>query len=250
MGNEIPFNKIARYYDLLYKDKNYDEEVNYIDNILKRYLKSEKKILELGCGTGKHALLLKKKGYEVQGVDRSQEMINIAHNKGFINSFVSDIDSFQLSSKFNAIIALFHVVSYLNENDKIDKVLSNTKNHLKKNGLFLFDVWFTPGVIRQKPETRVKKISDHEIEITRIAKPFENHEKNLVKVNYDYFVKNINDEKIIHDTEIHLMRHFSLPELERIAENNGFRLISYEPWMDKNQISDKTWAITVIFEAK
>ena len=63
MGDAIPFNKIARYYDLIYKDKNYDDEVNYIDNLLEKYLKSEKKILELGCGTGKHALLFKKKGY-------------------------------------------------------------------------------------------------------------------------------------------------------------------------------------------
>ena len=65
------FDEYAEYYDLLYKDKDYVAEANYIDGILQKYATGCQKILELGCGTGKHAELLSHKGYEITGIDMS-----------------------------------------------------------------------------------------------------------------------------------------------------------------------------------
>ncbi|OXS77038.1 hypothetical protein B1B04_01145 [Lysinibacillus sp. KCTC 33748] len=72
------FNQYAEYYDLLYKDKDYIQEANYIDSLLQKYSSNTKSILELGCGTGKHAIILGKKGYKVHGVDLSEGMIREA----------------------------------------------------------------------------------------------------------------------------------------------------------------------------
>ena len=71
------FGNYAHYYDLLYQDKNYVGETQFIHKLIQTHAPNAKNILELGCGTANHALLLAKEGYQVHGVDMSQEMINI-----------------------------------------------------------------------------------------------------------------------------------------------------------------------------
>ncbi|MGZ7180607.1 MAG: class I SAM-dependent DNA methyltransferase, partial [Halobacteriota archaeon] len=76
------FDRYAQYYDLFYRDKNYTDEVDYVDALIEKYaLGKPATILDLGCGTGGHAVLLAKKGYDVTGVDRSDAMLAIAGEK-------------------------------------------------------------------------------------------------------------------------------------------------------------------------
>ena len=66
------FDRYAQYYDLFYREKDYRGEVDYVDALIKRYATNDARtILDLGCGTGGHAVLLAQKGYHVTGVDRS-----------------------------------------------------------------------------------------------------------------------------------------------------------------------------------
>ena len=69
------FQKYASFYDLLYSDKQYEKECDFITKILNEIAPKAKKILELGCGTGKHARLLAKRGFQIYGVEKSQDMI-------------------------------------------------------------------------------------------------------------------------------------------------------------------------------
>jgi len=69
------FSKYAKYYDLLYKNKSYKKESNYIEKILNRYAGKKLRILELGCGSGGHAFELKKKGHNLTALDTSKKMI-------------------------------------------------------------------------------------------------------------------------------------------------------------------------------
>ena len=71
----------SKYYDLLYEDKNYSGEVEYIDFLIKKNCQNAKTLLDMGCGTGKHAELLCEKGYKVHGIDLSQDMLKIANKR-------------------------------------------------------------------------------------------------------------------------------------------------------------------------
>ena len=71
----MPFDAYSRYYDLLYRDKDYAAEVDYIDRLLQRHGVSGKDLLEFGSGTGKHGRLLAERGYRVTGIERSAEMV-------------------------------------------------------------------------------------------------------------------------------------------------------------------------------
>ncbi|MCX8085039.1 MAG: class I SAM-dependent methyltransferase, partial [Calditerrivibrio sp.] len=123
----------AKYYDLLYKDKDYEAEVEYVDSLIKRYNPTAKNILDLGCGTGRHAELLCRKGYHVHGVDASEDMIKIAKERqcqgsGSLKFTHSKIQNLNLSEKFDVIVALFHVLSYQTTNEDVltfFKVASN-----------------------------------------------------------------------------------------------------------------------------
>ena len=80
-----------------------------------------------------------------------------------------DFKTFNLNSKFDTAISLFHVVSYLTTNVEIELSFKNVFNHLNTKGLFIFDFWYAPAVLTEKPSVRVKTFSNEKYKITRIA---------------------------------------------------------------------------------
>ena len=75
------FGAYSRYYNLLYQDKDYAGEAEYVRSLISRHFPQARAVLDLGCGTGRHDLLLAQMGYEVTGVDQSEEMLAIAKGK-------------------------------------------------------------------------------------------------------------------------------------------------------------------------
>jgi predicted TPR repeat methyltransferase len=137
---KLVFNKYSEYYDLIYEDKNYKKEVKYIDELIQKLHPGAKTILDIGCGTGIHANLLASLGYKVLGVDFSEQMIQIANSKKLIEykenhdllEFkTGDIRKIDLHDKFDVVVSLFHVISYLNSNQDLNDGLNTIYKHLK-----------------------------------------------------------------------------------------------------------------------
>ena len=133
------FDSIGIYYDLIYKEKNYLSETNFIINSLKQFGINEKLVLEFGSGTGKHAAKLVENGFKVDGIEKSSTLISLIEPKKNFNCFKGDIRNIKLNKKYDAVLSLFHVISYLTSNEDLDKVFENASFHLKPNGVFLFD---------------------------------------------------------------------------------------------------------------
>lgn len=249
MISQEVFNKqYSKYYSLFYAEKNYSSEVDYVDKVIKRTLPKASRILEYGSGTGGHGLLLKELGYDISGIEQSSEMAKIALERGF-DCRVGNMIDYSIDSKFEVIIALFHVISYVNSNEQLLKLFSNTRLHLQPKGLFVFDVWFTPAVIYQMPEVRVKKVEDEEIAITRVAEPYLDHLSNVVDVNYHIFAKNKLDGTHGEFKEKHSMRHFGVPEIDLLATRTGFTLIKAEEFGTGKEPSIHTWGVSFILQA-
>jgi len=244
------FNAYSAYYDLLYRDKDYKAEVDYIDALLRSYNVSGKGLLEFGSGTGKHGKLLAELGYDVTGIERSTEMVEQAKSSSGFSCQQGDICSVQLGRTFDAVLSLFHVVSYLTTNHSVQSVFSRASEHLKPGGLFLFDIWYSPAVLTMKPEVRVKRISDDSVEITRIAEPQMHPNTNCVDVNYNVFVRDLKSGDVEIITETHPMRHFSLPELDLLAQISGFERLGAEEFMTGNNPSEKTWGVCLVLKKK
>lgn len=249
------FKNYAEYYDLLYRDKDYVAEVAYVDECIQRYHPGAESLLELGCGTGIHAEHLAKRNYFVHGVDKSAEMLKNADSRwSNLDSKVSkrlsnaqgDFQSLQLNRKFEAIVALFHVVSYLSLNDDLEAAFSSAAHHLDKGGVFLFDCWYGPAVLTDLPVVRVKELEGDTISALRVAVPTMHPNENLVDVHYKINIKENKSECSKTIEEHHHMRYFFLPELEYLLSKTGFELLLCEEWLTGKKPGFDTWSIFVV----
>jgi SAM-dependent methyltransferase len=246
--SDAVFNAYSRYYDLLYRDKNYVAEAKYIADLLERFGVSGKRLLEFGSGTGKHGRLLAARGYKVTGIERSAEMVAQAEAAPGFLCQQGDICNVQLGQTFDAVLSLFHVVSYQTTNDAVQAVFARAAEHLEAGGLFVFDVWYSLAVYAQKPAVRVKRMADKAIEITRIAEPTLHPNENRVDVNYTIFAHDLASGAVETMTETHPMRHFSFPELDLLAQMNGFAVVGTEEFMTFKKPSEDTWGVCFILK--
>lgn len=250
VSNPIVFDAYSTYYDLLYRDKDYEREATYIANILHRYGVSATELLEFGSGTGRHGRLLAERGFRITGVERSATMVAKAQQT---NGFVcqqGDITTVHLGRTFDAVLSLFHVISYQTTNEEVQSVFARASEHLKTGGLFVFDIWYSPAVGAMRPETRIKRIANESVEIVRIAEPVIIPNSNRVDVCYQIFVKNPNTGSIEELQERHSMRHFSLPELTLFGQLNGMQLIGAEEFLTGSPPGESTWGVCVIFRKR
>ncbi len=167
-----------------------------------------------------------------------------------VECHVGDISIFSLKSKFDAVISLFHVISYITDSDKILESFKNINNHLHQGGIFLFDFWYSPAVYNMQPEVRIKRIENEELRITRIAEPQIHYNSNIVDVNFEVIIEKKDARKVNYINEKHPMRHFSLPEFEILATSTGFEIVEIEEWMTGDEPSENTWGVCLILRKK
>lgn len=250
---ESTFKKYSKFYDLLYKDKNYQQEVDYVDGLMKSNANDIKSILDLGCGTGIHAEMLYDKGYDICGVDLSQEMLdeavkNAKKNAKNIEYICSNITELNINKKYDVVTSLFHVISYLNSNEELLKAFKNIKNHLNDGGLFIFDFWYGPGVLTDKPATRIKRVEDEDVKCVRLTESTLYSNLNCVDVNFELFIsdKKTNETDITKET--HRMRYFFDTELELICDIVGFRIKQKFQWLTFDEPNFDSWYAVWVLE--
>jgi SAM-dependent methyltransferase len=249
------FGNYARYYNLLYQDKDYAAEAKFIHQLLKTHAPTTQSILELGCGTGKHAALLAELGYEVYGVDLSAQMLEQAEKRlPTLNPEVAsklefsqgDVRTVRVDRQFDAVISLFHVFSYQTTNQDLQAAFATAKAHLKPGGVLIFDCWYGPAVLSDRPTVRVKRLEDEEIIVTRIAEPVIYPNDNLVDVNYQVFIKNKATGTVEEVQELHKMRYLFKPEIDALFSQNKFECLTLGEWMTGNTPGFNTWGVYCI----
>lgn len=203
------FDSYSMYYNLLYKDKNYESEADYIAALLG----DVKTVFEMGCGTGKHAKLLTNKGYEMFGIDLSASMLEHAKALG-IDCEQGDVRTFRAGRMFDAVISLFHVASYQTNDEDINNYFKTAAAHLNNGGKFIFDVWHKPAVLAQIPEKRVKTLENGDVKVVRYCVPNHIKEKDMVEVNYTIEVTDKHSGRTESIKECHPMRYFSYEDMD------------------------------------
>jgi SAM-dependent methyltransferase len=246
------FNQYARYYDLIYSDKNYAAEADYIAGTIRRFAPETARILEFGSGTGIHGKLLAGRGYQVIGIERSADMVDRAINNrisksrpdgGSFDCLQGDIRQSHVESDFDAVIALFHVVSYQVSNEDVLATFQNASRHLNHGGFFWFDIWYTPAVHAQRPAVRIKRMENDQVRLVRIAEPVTRSRENIVEIHYTIYIEEKSSGRISSFAEVHPMRHFSLPELELLAARSGFCLVQSEEFLTGMEPGENTWGV-------
>lgn len=249
------FDHYASYYDLFYAGKDYGAEARYVMRHLQEFGRGVGEILELGCGTGAHAAELARAGYGVMGVDLSERMLARANSRlenlpqpdrarlAFVHG---DARSVRLGRTFDAVVSLFHVMSYQSSNDDLLAAFATAARHLSPGGVFLFDFWYGPAVLTQRPETRVHDLESGEIRVTRIARPRLRDDANAVDVRFTVLIEEKATGAVKRLEEMHVMRYLFLPEIDDLLERAGMRRERAKEWMTDDAPSVASWSGFVV----
>ena len=136
------YKKFSYYFDEVVSSLNYDLWLEFIEP----YLKPTDIVLDLACGSGTLLTMLKLQGYNCEGLDLSSEIIDIANEKSKINHlnipyYVMDMTNFELNKQYDMITCFFDSVNFLKTKQDLDNMFSCVRKHLKKGGLFIFDIF-------------------------------------------------------------------------------------------------------------
>lgn len=247
----------SQYYDMIYSDKNYGVECDYVERLFKKYASSPtKSILDVGAGTGGYAIVLAKRGYSVLATDISKYMLEIAKRKAKEQSLntikfkVADMGELRLNKTFDACVCMFAAIDYVGSLAKIRDVCSNVARHLRPGGLFIFDFWNGSAVLRIRPSSRHKVVESGDTLLIRLSEPTLDVEENRISVRFRTFV--LSRKVLKHEfTEQHEMTYLFRSQVVQVLKESGFRLLSIHPFLRPDDIvSDGDWSVTVVASKK
>ena len=137
------YNAIARVYDKLNAEIDYEAWAGFFENCFDKFLRERPSlVLDLACGTGRMTRALSHRGYDMIGVDGSADMLSEAYSKGGegILYLLQDMRSFELYGTVGAAVCCLDSINYLLDEKDVKKTFSLVYNYLDPDGLFIFDV--------------------------------------------------------------------------------------------------------------
>ncbi|GAB4110100.1 MAG: hypothetical protein OHK0057_18370 [Thermoflexibacter sp.] len=245
----------AQLYDIFYSEKNYQQEADFVHQLITEFgRESSKKLLELACGTGSHAFLLEKYGYALHAFDYSTDMIAQAREKAKkhnskISFQVGDMRNLNFQNEFDVAICLFDSIGYVLTNEAINSVFNKVYQSLKVGGLFVFEFWHAPAMLKSFDPVRVKKWKLADREILRISETTIDISSSTSTVNYSIY-ELFSNGTFMYLSEAQRNRFFQLQEMLSFVAHNGFKTKTWFGGYDKSltTIDAQTWHIVMIVQ--
>ena len=235
------YTDFAGVYDTFMDDTPYQEWADFLAQLIEKYgiskpvrdkeqgiLDSERNlVLDLGCGTGTLTELLYQKGYDMIGVDLSQEMLNIALEKkeksrSEILYLCQDMRELDLFSTVGTVISVCDSVNYLLENDEVEETFGLVNNYLYPGGIFLFDF---NTVYKYEQVIGDTTIAENRDDCSFIWENYYHEEDRVNEYDLTIFVKEKKEELFRRFTETHFQRGYTLEEMKGFVERAGMEFV-------------------------
>ncbi|MCK5629559.1 MAG: class I SAM-dependent methyltransferase [Nanoarchaeota archaeon] len=228
MTKEQLYKKYAKFYDKVYSKRKYDEEVKFINSIVKNFRVKGKNLLDMACGTGTHAKKFDDKGFQITGVDVNSEMLKIAKKKTKKVSFIKgSMQSFKSKKKFDIITCLFTAINYNKNISELKTTIKNFYNLLNKNGIVIFDLGLIKGKENKKTGAFFDTYSEKNLQIARISHLSQSGDNpDIYNANFLIFIKD--KGKVDFEIDEHELGIFSVEGIKSIMEKNGFDVKIYD----------------------
>ena len=213
------YTKLAKYYDKMHHFFDYKGQVEFIIDQFEKHNKSgKKKVLDVACGTGNHANLLVKRGFDVTGIDISKDMLKQAKKKDKrIRYLLRDMKDFKLNERFDMIICMFNSILYNLDKNQLKKTFRNFYTHLEKGGILIFESFDKQVGINLTTFLYNKRFDDLHIVSVYITRY--NKKEDILEFD-NYFI--INGELV---RDCHKAGAFTHKDFINSIESAGFEII-------------------------
>ena len=238
------YGDFAYYYYLLTENVDYESRCEYICNLLAENGVGKGILLDLACGTGTMSLLLSDKGYDVIGVDASEDMLSVAQEKKMesgkdIMFLCQRMEELDLFGTINAAVCTLDSINHITDEKTVQKVFSKVSLFMEDKGLFLFDV--------NTPYKHREVLGDNTFiyDMDDVYCVWQNStDKNtlLTEVSLDIFEKDTEEQDDVYYrySEEFSEKGYELSEFEKWLTENKFEVLGIFEEMTKNAVSERT----------
>jgi SAM-dependent methyltransferase len=246
--------KYAEYYNLIYADKPYKHEAEFVHRGIQRHSAGQThRLLELACGTGRHARELEELGYAIVATDYSKDLLAVARNNAKaagsrVEFRFGDMRTLEVGGgAFDAVYCLFDSIGYVQTNEAILSVLHGARKHLRGEGLLLIEFWHAAAMLRNFEHHRER---DWELpsgsRLHRTSDTTLHVAKQLAQVEY-VLRETTRDGEVIETKETQVNRYFLVQEMGLFLTQAGFAALEWLPaYEDGGKIDENTWHILVV----
>ena len=199
----------------------YDKWANYIENIWNKNGLKPKLVLDMACGTASLTGILAKKGYDMIGIDESEDMLAIARAKCDNVLFLQqDICDFELYGTVDSIISSCDSINYIIDEGELQNCFRLVNNYLNPGGIFIFDI--------NSPYKYEKILADNTFAATddKAAYIWENHYDSQTKINeyaLTFFIKSGTQGLYAKHEELHYQRAYEIDEIMQAIAKAGLK---------------------------
>lgn len=216
----------AEFYDLFMDNIPYEEWSAYLISLLHDYNIKDGLVLDMGCGTGNITELLAKAGYDMIGIDNSEDMLAAAMDKRYeseldILYLLQDMREFELYGTVAAAVSICDSMNYILEYDELVQVFKLVNNYLDPNGVFIFDL----NTIYKYEHIGDTVIAENREEGSFIWENSYFEDKKLNQYDLTIFARD-EDERYTKFEETHVQRAYTLDEIKDALADAGMEYIT------------------------
>ena len=245
-----PYSGFAAVYDLFMDNVPYEEWTDYVQQILKKNKIEKGLLLELGCGTGSMTRCLADRGYDMIGIDYSEEMLAIARENSTedynILYLCQDMREFELYGTVAAVVSVCDSMNYLLTEEDLLKVFCLVNNYLDPGGLFIFDL-DTEYAYREVLADNT--IAENREEGSFIWENTYYEEEKMNEVNLTLFIPE-DDQLYRKYEETHYRKTYTVDTITRLIEKAGMELVAIYDMLTEKKPKEDSERVYVIAREK
>lgn len=231
------YTSFAEVYDQFMDNVPYREWADFLQEILQKEGINDGLVLDLGCGTGSMTEELAGRGYDMIGVDNSEDMLEIAMEKRQesghdILYLLQDMQGFELYGTVRAVVSVCDSVNYVTEKEELEQVFRLVNNYLDPGGIFVFD-FNTEYKYREVLGDRT--IAENREDSSFIWDNYYYEEEHMNEYELTLFIQEADQKELYHKyQETHFQRAYTLEEIRELLEKSGLRFVAaYEDYTKK-----------------
>ena len=242
------YSSFATVYDTFMDNIPYDEWAEYLISLLKEYAVEDGLVLDMGCGTGSMTELLAEAGYDMIGIDNSEEMLEIAMEKRAdsgldILYLLQDMREFELYGTVKAIVSICDSVNYITEDEDLVEVFRLVNNYLDPKGVFIFDF---NTVYKYREILGDQTIAEDREDCSFIWDNYYYEDERINEYELSLFIREEDSDLYRKYQETHLQKAYDLETIQRLIKKSGLEYITAYDAFTKDAPTEESERIYVI----